>query len=228
MGVLGTALLIWAAVLVVTLPETVIPNPQFRLDFLESTEEMATVSADLLEGETVDFEVPVPSGANLIGFSITVGWTDDMASSAPDRFKVELLDPDGVTSETLELANPSGRPDESNGGLTSVAVPFEVGFNYVHNPKPTAAIVEGAHPDETVQDAARRIIPEYEAGGGGVWRIRVTLLEAGDCTTGGPVGPAAPACPVDPQNPRGEDAGNSFSVTRVTYSSYEPILTPLD
>ncbi len=224
-GMLGAIILVASVVLVYALPEEDVILPQFRVEFPDKTSEFPTQSDFIEEGATRDFEYLIPDD-NLVGLLIIVGWTDDHPASDPDSFLVEVINPAGesVFRPEKPFTNRPGQPDPAQNNLTQRALPFETQISVSVNPKPATALVEGLE-GEAVEDAARRILPQYEAGGSGTWRIRASLLDAGDCRPRAE--PGALGC-ADPNNPSGEDAGNPFSVTKVTYTSYEAVLTAAD
>ncbi|MGB0652785.1 MAG: hypothetical protein ACPGQL_06250 [Thermoplasmatota archaeon] len=231
-GVLGALLLLASVLLVEALPQDPVVLPQFQVTFPDEVGPPASASlVPFAEGETQVFEFPVEH-ANVHTLTVVVGWTDDVAASDPDRFRVRLLNPEGeqVAEKILENAaprynDPAGPNPDPNRPLFE-ALPFSERIGYAPTSRPGSTIVEAVSTSETPEEAQRRIAPDYAGDAEGTWSVEVTLLAAGDCEFNpGPLPLGIPLC-GDPSAPTGDgagdnDPGNTFSVQLFTYSHYE-------
>lgn len=183
MGVLGLALLVASVVLAVTLPKEDILAPQFlvtfqedRVDFLESpSHHFDTTEA----GKRNYFDFPVPHD-NVMQIQVNVHFEDDLPASDPDRFQVELYDPDGNRYGAPQLvANPMPQPNATTPGQYDAARATAT-LTYSFMAKPDDTVVEGDL-NATEADIAREHDRLHRFNTNGTWRLYVVLVDAGGC-----------------------------------------------
>lgn len=225
-GILGLLLLVGAIALIPYLTQDPPPKPQFQVDFEEHELDLPTQTADFTEDETKEFTYEADF-QNITAVQLRVGFTDDVPSSEPDRFRVELVDPNGdLAIDGLVITNEPGE-------LISGSTPPQ--YRGVHMDQPLAAtpvdrpapqVITADRVDATADDIAAQVAEEFSVGGRGTWTVRVSLIEVGGC-------PDSPD--FDPENPEeaepqrfiacqeggGEDTGNDFSVSQFKFIYYE-------
>lgn len=236
--VLGIVLLLGCVALAQVLPDKSYLNPQFRLSYVDQSGEFATREQAFLEASaaTFDFTYDIPVD-NVNAITVTIFFEDDFSFSNPDRFTLELIDPNGnLIGDQIAFESP--RPLQE--GTTLVAPDPDyapVTFSVVEHP--SEKIVPGLAHTETPEQALAREEPQTRAATAGAWTVRVRLLNAGDCPAPGPEfnGLQAFYCNFgDPAaaNPQGtaaraggQDLGNPFSIQTLTYSWYTPVIEEL-
>ncbi len=239
MGILGAILLVVAVILTFTLPEEDVVTPQFRVSFQEHQgEQFGTQSSSgpVPEGGSVDFVYDIPED-NVFRIAFTVAFEDDEPASDPDRFTVQLLDPNGNVAgpdAVLTLKPPrQEKPEDIPADPTpdqrfvSERMEFVVQVDVVERPKDT--LVPADHPQESVDEAADRLLPSYHFPTAGAWTVRLSLDQAGDC----PQPDGNPDTNIRVQEcmrqtgPSGQDLGNSVTVTKLDTFYYTAAIEPL-
>ncbi len=230
-GIVGILLLVATIGLVQVLPEDEVILPQFTLFFVHqeggsrnSTTDIVFTEAPPNNVKTYAFEVP----DNAFELVVRMSFTDDIAASLPDRFRIEILDPTGDVrgGEALATSAPPTTlppPDQ----FTYVATPTTVVHRISIAVVPPDEIVPGTSADETQGEVLDRIAPDHVVESAGTWTARITLIEAGDC-------PSADqsdqnrvlACRLDAQD--GEDHGNAVTLEAFLVSYFVPCVQLLD
>lgn len=221
-GVLGALLLVGAVALVPYLTQDPPPVPEFTVLFEEQEEVFATESHDFAAGETFEFTYDF-AGQNLTAVAFNIAFRDDVASSDPDAFVLELVDPNGdVAIDETVLENLAGTPISGATPPQYNAVERTQPLSATPSERPPTTIVQGKSPGETVEDVADRIAGEHTTGGTGTWTIRVTLATVGGCPPPeGADGQRILACQAE----GGEDTGNGFAVTDLKFIYYQAVVT---
>lgn len=237
--IVGIALLLGCVALAQVLPDRSYLNPQFRLSYVDQSQEVATVSHDFLEGSaaTFDFTYEIEQD-NVNSITVSIFFEDDYAFSNPDRFTLELVDPSGnLVGDQIAFESP--RPLQE--GTTLVAPdPDYTPVTFAVVEHPSEKIVVGLTHRETKEQVLAREEPQTRVATQGVWTVRVRLLNAGDCPAaqepefsglqafycnfGDPnsIDPAATAGRAG-----GQDPGNPFSIQTFSYSWYTPVIEDL-
>ncbi len=229
-GAVGAVLVALAVVLVPYLPEQEYSTPQFRITFPETFTDGATQSHEFTaDNETFLFDFEVTEG-NLSSILVAYTFIDDAPASNPDRFRIELVAPNGtVVGHATTAATAVPRLDGSTPpryiaesvSLVSATLVFE---------RPVEALVAAASRAETPQQALQRVAPQFASDGTGKWSVRVTLVEAGDCPGPDLDLPRSVACReenTEPGNhPVNSDAGNAFHISLWRTVHYHAALAP--
>lgn len=229
--IIGILLLLGSVVLVQVMPDNDYVNPRYKLSFPAGGGEYPSFIADYTEStaNTQEKIYDLPND-NIVSIAVQVGFYDNYSASKPDLFRVTLYDPDGNTVGDNQIANPP-----AIGKINGTAYEFEaiIGFarwNFIIAPTPQEEIVEGARRNETQQEALERLEPLTHIVTKGAWRLKIELLEAGDCPT--PQDPeydpaAEYAClygQVDENDlltpPSPQDTGNRFTIENFVWSYY--------
>lgn len=215
------------------LPDRTYLNPQFRFSALELSAEADEGSLTFYFEEAGtkvhEFKYNIPVD-NVTSIGMSFGFEDDVSYSLPDRFVIELLDPDGNFYGQAEMQN-----KDPVGGAT----PTDHGTFFLATQEgrfPIAAplqeqIVTGLTHTELPEQVLARLAPQFHVPTAGEWTVRVTLIAAGDCPQPGQG--TYPQQPLDcrvarPDNPNaqvagdGVDPGNIFRIASFVYSYYVP------
>lgn len=157
-GIVGTLILLVAMVGVFRYEASQGAGSSFAVDWPVSETAAAALTGRTTEGESQQDGVAIDR-ANLTKVSFVLEWTDDVQGSAPDRFNLTVVAPDGTT-----------RSAEGDAG--EVVVTFEG----LGNPPPGVQVL-GANEAEVSARMAR----QYSTNGGaGTWNVTIKLLTAGD------------------------------------------------
>lgn len=251
-GILGILLLALAVALVDILPEEEDPGKQFQFLYPQNTLNL-TVLKDgegglsyverdaVAEGTVTEYVVPVER-ANMFEFRITFGAafqqdgvfvSDDVPSSLPDRFRVELVSPNGTLVGELEAVTPDPYYVQGNTSEAQLpyymAEPFSVTQPFRIGSKPADEFVSLNSSKATKADALRAKPPQIFDSRGD-WIIRVTVVQAGDCPD-----PAvslesirrASVCQQATEN-SGEDTGNPYAIQKVVGFYYDVVVRDPD
>lgn len=165
------------------------------------TTEQAGPSTDgyTAEEETTTVELDVAQ-ANVSQLTVTLTWTDDNATagqeSKPDELELVLESPDGETTEPVSAENPQGGEGRLTANLSIVELPA---------PSPVDARERAQARSQALRQAPAEA-PE------GVWKVHVTVVEAGDANATGSLLPGS--------GTPGEDEGTNWTLTS-TATSYE-------
>jgi hypothetical protein len=237
-GIAGALLLVLAIVLFAVVPQDEPVVPSFQVKYVPST---TTIPLDMvLEfSEADEFRstrtqyIPANIDSNYI-YRITfdVEWTDDVASSDPDRFQFKIKQPNGeeVTSRNVQRSFENEPPiasvDNSTGVPDFTYTPQlkEVSIGKGLGAPPRDGPVSGISLTETLEEARARLLADLYTYETGEWQLEVYLGEAGDCP---PPQPGANAdntqssvCTKD-TNGSGEDTTNNIRIVSATYATYE-------
>jgi len=226
-GVLGALLLLVASLMVVGLPERDIILPQYEVSTTQNSFNYTSVAHEFMEGSETGrryefpFEVPVD---NVVAIKINIGFTDDIASSDPDRFFIELRDPEGQIVEKQEiLSNEIGQADRNNTG-NYLAKPVVGEYNFPVSSLPQDQIVTGLNETESETQVYSRLMAGLTRPTAGIWTVRITLDNAGDCPL--PTDPQRGlACRVESSS--GQDTGNTLAVELFRYTYFDLKVSPV-
>lgn len=226
LGVLGVLLLVLTVLLFSLLPQDPPVIPQFEVSFEETVIEGDPQSAEFAEGDATTFTYPY-EGDNLYQVGVTFAWTDDVASSLPDTFRIELVAPNGTTvAGPVEHTNLSPDVDDDATPPTYQARPVQKTVRVDLAPRPSTQVIAGDSPTDTLEDVEPGIKERFARGGEGEWRVVVTLVEAGDCPD--PSGfDLTRFTTCQTESGGGGDTGNDFQVSLVTFTKYDPIVRSL-
>lgn len=223
--VIGILLLLSCVVLVRVLPHKDYLMPQFRVSFIDSRDELtySTQHFDFKKGtqdQKHDFTFQVPDETQSI--QLVFGFKDDHPASLPDRFQVQLFDPAGnQVSTTQQLVNgpPSHDSNATNPGAAATyeAVYIESNPTFTLIEHPADEVVTGLSHTEVKEQVKARLQPQHHLPTGGVYTVRVTLQQAGDCDTSqnADLGRSAACMSASGGDPNGTDPGNDFSLNFV-------------
>lgn len=236
--ILGALLLLFAIVLVAVLPDKEYATPQFRVTFPDTLNEFTSRPFEFVEGADATrihvFEYELPD--NVQSITIRAEFRDDVNTSTPDQFRVELFDPQGNPMgirQDIINGPPLDRFDPINNLTTAdpserfevdqVSAPFTVAVAE----HPSEQIVPGLSHEEVKEQVLARLVPQHRIQTAGIWTVKVTLVNAGDCPQ--PSQEANPAqfllCRQERQD--GVDAGNRFSLAQFVYTTVVPCVEPL-
>ncbi|MFO1532329.1 MAG: hypothetical protein ABR562_01300, partial [Thermoplasmatota archaeon] len=235
-GILGLLLVAGAAALAVTLPKHDVLPPQFKVSFVEDTVDMRpsqtrnfTTANDTSARQDFLYEVP---DDDITQFDINVYFTDDLPASDPDRFSVQLYDPDGNPQgggiTVMENAPPVRNATATNPPTQYDAQQKSLRLQIPLKAKPEDTVVEGdanATVDSiaTGQEAMNRFTTH------GTWKLHVALLKPGGCptpstTSASPDDVVRGAACLEENRARGKDSkddlGNAFTVGSFSYRRF--------
>lgn len=226
LGVGGVLLLVLTVLLFSLLPQDPPVIPQFEVSFEETVIEADPQTADFAEGDANTFTFPY-DGDNLYHVGVAFTWADDVASSLPDTFRIEVVAPNGTTvAGPVEHTNLQPDVDSDATPPSYEARPLRQSVQVALAPRPSTHVVAGEAPTDTVDDVRPGVEAEYGRGGGGEWQVVVTLVDAGDCPD--PSGFDLSRFTTCQTATGGEgDPGNPFEVSLVTFTKYDAIVRPL-
>lgn len=230
-AIFGVLLLVVAIALVAILPDKEYASPQFRVTFPATTDDFtyATQKFAFTEdeaGRIHEFTYELPD--NVASINIRAEFKDNETYSEPDRFRLEVFDPDGNPVGTrYDAINqpPTPNPDDQT---QYVADSYSETFNIPTAQQPTEEIVVGLTHTENKEQVLARIDPQTRALTAGAWTVRVTLVQANDCPD-----PAQAPSPVQlarcraQSPPEGVDPGNEFALAQFIYTFYTPCVEQL-
>ncbi len=250
LGVVGALLILLSALLVNVLPETQVPDPQFRVEYPAVPVELASSvrSVDLFPatdgvlaggaGNAVDVPYDLEHN-NVYEVVLFLSILEDFEESLPDTFRVELLDPQGasVAISSPQQTHPTEEiPDEQKGVgdyfETTQTTPHRITFNVAARPDDAIVTFEDGR-NATVEEAEAAIVARDTRPTQGAWTVRVWVEEVGQCPTlDGPTTDPATLRHVqfctlaDQQVHDGEgDTGNPFVLSRLEYTYYDVIVS---
>lgn len=223
-GAIGALLLLLSVFLVQYLPDKEYALPQFSVTFLEPpaienpTQNFTFAKTE--DARTHEFQYEFPD--NVHSITMVLYFADEnMPASLPDQFRVELFDPLGtpVGPRTDVVSGPprfnQGTNEYDPGVITSPRLSIPLGL------LPEDQIVQGLSHLEVAEQVQARLAPQYHLPTAGLWTVRVTMVNAGDC----PPSPAPPDtqqylfCRRDaPED--GVDPGNVFTIENVFLNTY--------
>lgn len=222
LGAVGILLVVLAAVLVQALPEEDIVVPHFRVVAVDTPHDVASQGFDFSEaegGRLHEFAYDIPID-NVHFIVMDMSFRDDVVSSLPDQFSVELIDPAGQpvgTRRLIENEQPTAiDPQRQVLGYNASFADARISFTVADRPDEN---VEDGEPGETAEEVRMAAEAKHHAATAGTWRVRVTLLDAGDCP--GPDWPDQQrilACEAETGHQ--EDTGNHFDVELFQYTSF--------
>lgn len=244
LGAIGVLLLLSTVGLAVALPHKDVLPQQFKVAYLDEAHDLTQQLFTFHTGADVTHDFLYEISANDT-YLVTVQYEfkDDVPASAPDQFSLRLYDPHGnaVGPEVLSinapgvqdnpLTPPPGVPVDA-AATDYKAVLFSGSFT-VALPKPADDILEVADQSVTADQLAKDLEAKAHLDTQGTWKLRVTLLGAGGCTTPSASQDSAnrfAACQQElqaanapPQDAAaGRDGGNPFTVGVFSYSSFAP------
>ncbi len=221
-GVIGLLLLVFAVALFGILPEEEVPPTQWQVTYADSLTEIEEVqSHDFLEEQSHRFLVPVDADT-VHSIQFTVEFTDDVASSLPDTFAFQIIDPNGEDlTEELRFSSPEPATD---GGLvpTYTAQNLRQVISAELAAPPTSGPQTASSPDEDLPNAQARIQDELTTRPAGDWALEVRLVSAGDCPAPDGDLPRALTCETETSN--NGDPGNSLQLVKVSFTTYDAVV----
>ena len=229
--VIGVLLLLGCIVLAQWLPDKEYTLPQFQVSFPDAPQaENPSQSFEFTKDEAGrhhDFVYELPDNAHSV-LVVMFFRDDDRTGSLPDQFRVELFDPSGApvgprtdlfSSDPLYNDSLPGPPTYTP-GFSNSRLSIPLGLH------PEDQIVQGLSHLEVAEQVRARVAPQNFLPTAGMWTVRVSLVNAGDC-------PASPgASDTQPQQflycrtPPGEtpndgvDPGNLFAIENFIVNSY--------
>jgi hypothetical protein len=233
-GVLGILLIASTVVLAVRLPEETILPPQYQVTFPVADVDLPSQTNyfDLSEqGRRHDFLFNITHD-NVVGIRINVHFQDDISASDPDRFNLELFDPNGNPLGNNVIMNPV--PQQN--GTTYVAVQVAQTYTYGLRQKPDEVVVEAdlnSTPELVRLEQAR--LNHFSTKG--TWRLAVTLISAGGCPLPSVANPnpddvlRGSVCRQQTTGPgmeSGRDPGNALTVGYFSYTHFTTLAERLD
>jgi hypothetical protein len=232
----GALLLLVAIVLVAVLPDKEYAAPQFRLTFPDTLDDFTYPTQEFSFAENNEalrvheFTYELPD--NVASINLRAEFTDDLPHSDPDQFRLEVFDPSGnPVGPRYEAINQpplrKGDPNDPTNYTRFEFDSFSTTFNLPTGEHPTEQIISGLTHTETKEQVLARLVPQYRFPSGGVWTVRVTLIQANDCP--------APSGDTDVfqfancrnESPDGSDLGNDFALAAFIYTFYTPCIESL-
>lgn len=248
-GILGVALLVAAVGLGNVLPEEEVPPKQFLPEFDRDAEPLAPMTDPAWPGDepsdgelrpSLRYTDPLPEDDvreievvsdrfNIFQWEIRLTLPgDDIASSDPDSFSVELLAPNGTVYESTEPVVATDRPVETEPSPLNASTALYESETvsqsvYFRLPAvPTADFITSNRTDFDATDALRVASDLYTRDTQGTWTFRVSMDAAGDCPEPG-ASPSqirrALACQEETEQ-SGEDPGNPLTISYIRYDYY--------
>lgn len=240
-GVVGVLLLLGAVFLVQALPDTDYVYPRFKVTYPAGSGESTSQGATFVEGSAVTFEfsVEVPND-NVVGMTVAVSFRDDVGPSRPDVFRVTLFDPLGnQLGQPQQISNPP--PTENNSNEIGTIGQFDTylataAFGFSVGTLPQEAIVEGQSRHDNARDVLNREGPANHVPTAGMWKVKVELINAGDCPAPTDPGFGDPrdirlmaACAnAEGQGGSLQDSGNDFTLEGLRWSYYATCVEALE
>lgn len=234
-GVVGALLLLGTILMAVALPVRDVLPPQFKVSYVDVQDPRSSLNFTFSNTESSrvhDFLYEARSD-NVYRIDVTITFKDDKAASDPDRFQVQLYDPGGnQVGIDVPAANVDGTQDPAF-PLQYRAESYGAPLTFSPALKPQDAIVQAA-PTISAKQLETQLEAKSHIDTKGVWKLRVTLLQAGGCPVPAP-GSApsgeelarATACQQETQATNGKDPGNDFTVGSFTFDSFEPVAEKL-
>lgn len=230
MGAIGLALLLIAGALTVVLPVHEELPPQYRIGFGVESATLPEQSHQFGIGEvdkryTFEFEVPID---DVYEITITYGFADDVVTSEPDQFLLQLEDPEGnFMPPSKSLRNAVATSDPARPG-EYVSQPINATYTWSRMAQPQDEVIEGTA-DSNATAIQQDILKKFHQRTAGTWTLKVVLL-TGQCPdsqqAAGSTETAqrAAACVAESQSPNPQvapqDTGNLFTVEAFTYRSF--------
>jgi hypothetical protein len=240
LGIFGALLLLSTVLMAFAIPHKDVLPQQFKVTYTDGGQDFPTVDFPFktdAASQNHDFAFDVPDD-DVYQVTVRYFFVDDMAASAPDQFSLQVYDPQGNAVGPATLAvNAEGVADNSlqlAAPTDYKAVPFSSQFSVTVGAKPSDDIVETADQHLTEAQLESQLEQKAHIVSKGTWKVRVTLVSAGGCTT--PPEPSSdpePAerfavCRKEAQStapgagPGKEDAGNKFAVESFKYTTFSP------
>lgn len=244
LGILGGILLILAVVLVMALPETTVPDPQYRVEYGDELVEITSSRrSEELPGASTDGAIPAGRESaleSLYGvefnnvFEVTVGvfFEDNRPESLPDVIRWELFYPNGTSAgissayETLPTRETELTPGVGSGSFDTVRRDlYQATFNLGGKPEDRIVTFRDGR-NGTVEDAEAAVVAQDTRATQGEWRLEIWLDSVGQCpstpTSTSPDETAirrAQICQATQQQ-QGPDVTNGFTLSKFEYRYY--------
>ena len=221
-GIVGVMLLLACVFLAQWLPDKEYALPQFQVTFPEAQLNNTSQRFDFTE-QARDHEFTYELPDNAFSVTLVLFYIDDLCSSLPDQFRIELFDPQGTpVGPRSDLFSPlpvyTGGPPATCTVTSVDATRLTIPIGLL----PAAEIVQGLSHLEVAEQVRARLEPQHHLPTAGLWTVRVSLITAGDC----PGSPDAAnfqqffSCRQEDEDGDGADPGNEFTIENVVINTF--------